>query len=75
MSEKEKRIAESIAKLPDPLKDRFLDKIEGAAMAMDLLGASPLKSVPGKIDGATMAMEVLVASIQKEPKGAPEHEP
>ena len=38
MSEKEKRIAEGIAKLPDPLKDRFLDKIEGAAMAMDLLG-------------------------------------
>lgn len=36
MSEKEKRIVEGIAKLPGPLKDRFLDKIEGAVMALDL---------------------------------------
>mgnify|MGYP007104056455 CR=1 FL=1 len=36
MSEKEKKIAEGISKLPDELKDRFLDKIEGAVMALDL---------------------------------------
>ena len=36
MSEKEKKIAENISKLPEPLKDRFLDKIEGAVMALDL---------------------------------------
>ena len=37
MSEKEKKIVEGIAKLPGPMKDRFLDKIEGAVMALDLL--------------------------------------
>lgn len=41
MSEKEKRIAESITKLPDPLQDRFLNQIQGAVMALDMLGASP----------------------------------
>ena len=38
MSEKEKAIVEGIAKLPDTMKERFLDKIEGAVMALDLLG-------------------------------------
>ena len=38
MSEKEKKIVEGIAKLPGPMKDRFLDKIEGAVMALDMLG-------------------------------------
>jgi len=38
MSEKEKRIAEGITKLPDPLKDRFLNQIQGAVMALDALG-------------------------------------
>ena len=37
MSEKEKAIVEGIAKLPDTMKERFLDKIEGAVMALDLL--------------------------------------
>ena len=37
MSEKEKKIVEGIAKLPGPMKDRFLDKIEGAVMALDML--------------------------------------
>ena len=36
MSDKEKKIMENVAKLPAPLKDRFLDKIEGAVMALDL---------------------------------------
>lgn len=48
MSEKEKKIAENISKLPEPLKDRFLDKIEGAVMALDLT-ATPAKK---KEDGA-----------------------
>ena len=47
MSEKEKRIAEGITKLPDPLKDRFLNQLQGAVMALDMLGASP----PEKKDG------------------------
>ena len=47
MSEKEKRIAESITKLPDPLQDRFLNQIQGAVMALDMLGTSP----PEKPDG------------------------
>lgn len=41
MSDKEKRIMEGVSKLPGPLKDRFLDKLEGAAMALDALGAAP----------------------------------
>ena len=39
MSDKEKRIMEGVSKLPGPLKDRFLDKLEGAAMALDALSA------------------------------------
>lgn len=39
MSEKEKQIMHEISKLPPNLKDRFLDKIEGAAMALDALSA------------------------------------
>ena len=38
MSEKEKQILEGVSKLPDPLKDRFLDQIQGASMALDLMG-------------------------------------
>jgi hypothetical protein len=41
MSEKEKRVLEGITKLPGPLRERFLDKIEGAVMALDALGALP----------------------------------
>lgn len=41
MSEKEKQILHEISKLPPNLKDRFLDKIEGAAMALDALGTAP----------------------------------
>lgn len=48
MSEKEKKIVEGIAKLPGPMKDRFLDKIEGAVMALDML--APKK---GGADGDT----------------------
>lgn len=38
MSEKEKAMIENIAKLPPELQDKFADKIEGAAMALDILG-------------------------------------
>ena len=59
MSEKEKKIVEGIAKLPDQMKERFLDKIEGAVMALDML--APQKGeqdeprengIPGHAGGA-----------------------
>lgn len=43
MSEKEKAMLEKLAALPEPLQDRFLDRIQGATMALDMLGASPPK--------------------------------
>lgn len=48
MSEREKQILESVAKLPDPLKDRFLDKIEGAVMALDMTGKGGRDREPGE---------------------------
>ena len=38
MSEKEKAMLEKLAALPAPLQDRFLDRIQGATMALDMLG-------------------------------------
>jgi len=35
MSEKEKEIVEKIAALPPQLQDKFLDRVEGAIMALD----------------------------------------
>lgn len=46
MSEREKKILEGVSKLPDPLKDRFLDQIKGASMALDMLGAMPPTDKP-----------------------------
>lgn len=43
MSEREKQLLEGVAKLPEPLRKQFLDKIDGAAMALDYLGASDCK--------------------------------
>lgn len=37
MSEKEKSMIEKIAKLPSELQDKFADKLDGAAMALDVL--------------------------------------
>jgi hypothetical protein len=37
MAEKEKMLAEKIAALPDALQDRFLDKVDGATLALDLM--------------------------------------
>ncbi len=41
MSEREKQILEGVSKLPDKLQDRFLDQIQGASMALDMLGTAP----------------------------------
>lgn len=43
MSEKEKAMLEKLAALPAPLQDRFLDRIQGATMALDMLGATAPK--------------------------------
>ena len=37
MSEKEKDLVQKIAAMPDRLKEKFLDKADGALMAMDAL--------------------------------------
>lgn len=37
MSEKEKDLVEKIAAMPDRLKEKFLDKADGALMAMDAM--------------------------------------
>ena len=39
MSEKEKDIVEKIAAMPKALQDKFLDQLQGAALAMDALAA------------------------------------
>lgn len=39
MSEKEKAMAEGIAKLPAELQDKFLDQITGAAVAVECMAA------------------------------------
>lgn len=41
MSEKEKSMIEKIAKLPPELQDKFCDKLDGAVMALDMLGVKP----------------------------------
>ena len=43
MSEKEKAMLEKLAALPEPLQDRFLDRIQGATMALDMLKPPPTK--------------------------------
>lgn len=37
MSEKEKSMCEKIASLPPSLQEKILDKVDGAAMALELL--------------------------------------
>lgn len=39
MSEKQKQILDKFAKLPEPLQDKFLDRIQGATMALDVLAS------------------------------------
>lgn len=37
MSDKEKEMAQKIAELPDRLQDKFLERLEGAVMALDAM--------------------------------------
>lgn len=47
MSEKEKKVVEKICKLPPELLDKFVDKLDGAAMAVEYLSRDE-KSEGGK---------------------------
>ncbi len=46
MSKQEQEIIEQIAKLPPELQDKFLERIQGATMAMDVLKPQPQPSEP-----------------------------
>ncbi len=48
MSEKEKSLVEKIAAMPDRLKEKFLDKADGALMAMDAMKEQPEKKEADK---------------------------
>lgn len=37
MSDKEKEMVQKISELPDRLQDKFLDRLDGAVMALDVL--------------------------------------
>ena len=50
MSEKEKDMLQKIAALPAPLQDKFLERIQGAVMALDTLGAEK-EAQTGRKDG------------------------
>ena len=50
MSEKEKELCAKVAKLPQELLDKFVDKIDGAAMAIEVLAAAD-KAEQGKEAG------------------------
>ena len=40
MSEKEKQMLEKISKLPAALQEKFVDRLQGAVMALDVLDAA-----------------------------------
>ena len=40
MSEKQRTLAEKIARLPEALQEKYLNRAEGAIEAMDILSAS-----------------------------------
>lgn len=48
MSEKEKQLVNDLAKLPEPLKDKFLDQIKGAATCLDALGIGQERKEDGR---------------------------
>ena len=50
MSEKEKQILDKIAQLPAPLQDKFLDRLEGARLAIDAIGTPPKEGDHAKND-------------------------
>ena len=39
MSEKAQMILEKVSAMPEPLQDKFLDRLDGAAMAVETLSA------------------------------------
>ena len=41
MAEKEKEILKKVAEFPAPLRDKFLNMAQGAAMAMDAMTPAP----------------------------------
>lgn len=43
MSDKEKQMLEKIAALPDPIKEKFIDRLDGARIALDVLGAAQIQ--------------------------------
>lgn len=46
MSEKEKAMLEKIAALPDPIKEKFIDRLDGARIALDVLGVGGAAANP-----------------------------
>ena len=48
MAEKEKRILDGLAELPDALQDEFLSQIQGAATAVKVLADAPEKKEAAK---------------------------
>ena len=52
MSEKEKKLVEAIAALPEPVQKRFYDQVAGAALALDMLGGAAEQEGGDADDGA-----------------------
>lgn len=50
MSEKENQIITKIAQLPEPLKDKFLDRLEGARLALDAISTETKEAAHEKTD-------------------------
>lgn len=48
MSDKEQRILQLVSELPPEIQDRFLDRLEGAALALEALGANFADGSTGK---------------------------
>lgn len=48
MSDKEQRILQLVSELPPEIQDRFLDRLEGAALALEALGANFAAAAAGK---------------------------
>lgn len=48
VSDKEQRILQLVSELPPEIQDRFLDRLEGAALALEALGANFAAAAAGK---------------------------
>lgn len=51
MSDKERELIEKVAKLPEPLRVKFLDQARGAVLAMDALGYKTEKGEDDESEG------------------------